>query len=181
MKRIPLFLKKKMESILLFLDKYSNVLIAFSACLTTIATFLIWGVSREQIEVSREQIEVSRKQAEYTHLTEKAATRPVIQIDYISETLHEYTLRNNLGSTVEKGMEIWTVQIRNIGRGTAFNLKIEHRGRDHKEEKGMLMPGEKYEYFIPRKEIESGGVSSFAKVTYQDIFKEEFITDIFRN
>ena len=159
MKRIPLFLKKKMERILCFLDKYSNVLIAFSACLTTIATFLIWGVAREQTEV--------------TYLMEKAAKQPIIKTDYISETLHEYTLRNNMGSTVEKGKEIWTVQVRNVGSGSAHNLKIERRGRETIEI-DTLPVGEKREYFVFVEEIRSKKVSSTVKVKYQDIFENEF-------
>ena len=57
-----------------FLDKYSNVLIAISAILTTLATFLIWGVSR--------------KQTEYMYLMAKAAERPIIQTHSFPETLH---------------------------------------------------------------------------------------------
>ena len=103
----------------MFLNKYSNVLIAFSACLTTIATFLIWGVTREQTEL--------------TSIMGKASERPVIEIDYISETLGEFARRNNLGGIANRSMEIRTIRLTNIDRGSARKLKIEFRGEKTKE------------------------------------------------
>ena len=154
-----------MKRILCFLNKYSNALTAISACLTAVATFLILGVVHKQTEIM--------------FIIGKAAERPIIEIDYISEPLHFFLVRNNLGDMAGKNMEIRTIRVRNIGRGTAFNLKMEHRGRDHIEEEDMLLPGGKYEYFISREDIKSGGVSPFAKVTYQDVFENEFISDLF--
>ena len=185
MKCIPLFLKKKMERILCFLDKYANALIAFSACLTTIATFLIWGVSRNQIEVSRAQTKL-------TSIMGKAAERPVIEIEYISETLGIFAHRNNLRSTViPVDMEIRTIRLRNTGRGSARKIKIEFRGEKTKEikewELGIeikeweLAVGETREHYIEREKLESSKALPFVKVTYQDIFKNEYITDIFRD
>ena len=113
-----------MKRILPFLDKYSNVLIAFSACLTTIATFLIWDISREQTKL--------------TSIMGKASERPVIEIDYISETLGAFDSRNNtLGGIIGKGKEIRTIRLTNVGRGSAFKLKIEFRGEKTKKNKGM--------------------------------------------
>ena len=62
-----------MENILLFLERYSNVLIAFFAFLTTIATFLIWRVSSKQTEISS-------KQTEYMCLMGEVAEQPIIKI-----------------------------------------------------------------------------------------------------
>ena len=166
MKRRPLFLKKKMACILHFFNEYSNAIMAISACLTTAATFLLWNVASKQVELMSAQIEL-------TSMIQKAEARPIIQINYISETLHDFTIRNNLGSTVGKGMAIWTTRLRNIGRGTAYNLKIEQRGVETTEI-DMLPAGQTHEDYIPREKIESGEVSSFVKVTYQDIFENEF-------
>ena len=38
----------------------------------------------------------------------------------------------------------------------------------------MLPVGQKHEYFIPAEEIRSGKTSPTVKVTYQDIFQNEF-------
>ena len=153
-----------MESILLFLEKYSNVLIAFFAFLTTIATFLIWRVSS--------------KQTEYTYLMGKVAEQPIIKIIYEIGDLRDYTMsmKNNFETVYEGSMQILTIQISNIGRGAAHNLKIEQRGRETKEI-DILPVSQKHEYFIPTEEIKSGEVSSNVKVTYQDIFKNEFTTE----
>ena len=99
-----------MECILLFLEKYSNVLIAFFAFLTTIATFLIWNVSRKQTEASR-------KQAEYTCLMGKAAEQPIITVNYTIDDLHNYTVRNNFDFVFAGSMKILVIQINSIGRG----------------------------------------------------------------
>ena len=148
-----------MGRILCFLNKYSNVLIAFFALLTTIATFLIFGVAR--------------KQTEYMDLMGKAAEQPIIRTNYIFESLHDYTRRKGLGSIVGKGSEIRTIQVSNIGRGSAYNLKIEHRGRETKEI-DTLPVGQTHEYFILREKIKSGEISSIVKVKYQDIFENEY-------
>ena len=169
--------RTKIKRILSFLNKYSNVLIAFCAVATAFATFLIW--------------DVARKQTELTSIMGKASERPVIQIDYISETLGEFTRRNNLGDIAIHSMEIRTIRLTNTGRGSAHKLRIEFRGEKTKEIKEWelaikrkeleLAVGETYEDFISREKIESGEVSPFVKVTYQDIFKNEYITDIFRD
>ena len=166
-----------MKRILLFSDKHSNGIIAIATCLTTIATILICFVAY--------------KQTKLVSIMGKAAERPVIEIDYISETLHDFTVRNNLGSMAEKGMQIRTFRLTNTGRGSACKLKIEFIGEKTKEIKEWelafetkereLAVGQTYEYFIQKKQIESGEFSSFVKVTYQDIFKNKYITDIFKN
>ena len=78
-----------------------------------------------------------------------------------------------MGSTVGKGIEIQTIQVSNIGRGSAYNLKMEHRGRET-EKKDILLVGETHEYFILHEKIKSGEISSILKVKYQDIFGNEF-------
>lgn len=166
MEHIPLFFKKKMERIRCFFNEYSNAIMAISAGLTTIATFLLWNVASRQVELASAQIEL-------TSMIQTAEARPIIQINYISEILHDFTLRNNLGSTVGKGMAIRTIRLRNIGRGTAYNLKIEQRGVETTEI-DMLPAGQTHEDYIPGEKIESGEVSSFVKVTYQDILENEF-------
>ena len=148
-----------MECILLFLDKYSNVLIAFFAFLTTIATFLIWNVSR--------------KQTRFTYLMGKASEQPIIQTNYIIDNLHDYTQRNNFSGTYVDRDKILVIQVSNIGRGSAYNLKIEQRGRETKEI-DMLPVGQKHEYFILAEEIRSEKTSPTVRVTYQDIFENEF-------
>lgn len=148
-----------MTRILPGLKKYSDLLIVFFTCLITIATFLLW--------------DVSRKQKEYTYLMGKVSVQPIIQTNYIEETLHNFTRRHDLGSMVGKGMEIRTIQVSNIGRGPAYNLRFEHRGRETEKIK-ILQVGQTHEYFIQLEEIKSGKISPFVKITYQDAFENEY-------
>ena len=148
-----------MEGILLFFETYSNVPIAISAILTTVATFLIWRVSR--------------KQTEYTYLMGKAAEQPIITVNYTIDNLHDYTVRKNFG-TVYVGMDkILVIEINSIGRGAAYNLKIEQHGQETIEI-DILPTGQKHEYFILAEAIRSDKISPTVKVTYQDIFENEF-------
>ena len=82
-----------MERILLSLEKYSNVITAIATCLMTIATCLIWNVSR--------------KQTEYMYLIGKASEQPIIMINRELDNLGNYPLRDDLGPTVEKGKEMY--------------------------------------------------------------------------
>ena len=155
-----------MERILCFLNKYSNVLIAFFALLTTIATFLIWRVARKQTEISG-------KQTEYMYLMGKAAEQPIIAVNCSIDDLQNYTVRNNFETVYGGREQILVIQINNIGRGAAHNLKIEQRGRETKEI-DILPVGQKHEYFIRTEKIKSEDISPTVKVTYQDIFEKQF-------
>ena len=146
-----------MECILLFLNKYSNVFIAFFAFLTTIATFLIWNVSR--------------KQTRFTYLMAKASEQPIITINRFPEYLRDYILRNR-NSRYLGNDRVLTIQVSNIGKGSAYNLKIEQHGQETKKI-DILPVGEKHEYFIPAEEIRSEKTSPTVRVTYQDIFENE--------
>ncbi|MDD9975998.1 MAG: hypothetical protein OXU27_18455 [Candidatus Poribacteria bacterium] len=162
-----------MESILLFLEKYSNVLIAFFAFLTTIATFLIWRVARRQAEISS-------KQTEYMYLMGKAAEQPIIQTNYTTDNLQNYTARRNFNAVhdaVHVDIDnILVIEISNIGRGSAYNLRIEQRGRETTEI-DILPVGQKYEYFVSGEDIRLAEISPTVKVTYQDIFENEFTVE----
>ena len=152
-----------MEGILLFLEKYSNVPIAISAILTTTVTFLIWRVSS--------------KQTEYTYLMGKAAEQPIIQINRMIDTIHNYMLKK--GKTVYAlNDKILVIEINNIGRGAAYNLEIEQHGRET-EKIDILPVGQKHEYIVLGEKIKSNNTSPTVKVTYQDIFENEFtvVTD----
>ena len=153
-----------MEGILLFLEKYSNVPIAISAILTTIATFLIWRVSSKQTEISS--------------LMAKVAEQPIIEINHSIGDLRDYTIRmgNNFETVYGGSKQILVIQINNTGRGSAYNLEIEQRGRS-REKIDTLPVGQKHEYFIPTEEIKSGEITSAVKVTYQDIFKNKFTVE----
>ena len=157
-----------MECILLFLEKYSNVLIAFFAFLTTIATFLIWNVSRKQTEASR-------KQTEYMYLIGKASEQPIIQTNYIVDNLQNYTRRRDFGFVLgnREEVSILIIQVSNIGRGSAYNLKIEQRGQETIEI-DILPVGQKHEYFILAEKIRSKETSPTVRVKYEDIFENEF-------
>jgi len=155
------------KHILPFLEKYSNVLIAISALLTTIATFFIWGVSRKQTEISRQQME-------YAHLIGKASVQPIITVGYFVETMHDVTVRHDFGSIAGKGEKIRVILVTNIGKGEARNLKIEHRGRKEIEEIDILPVGHTHEYSLLEQSVKSGGISPVVKVTYQDVFENEF-------
>ena len=150
-----------MECILIFLEKYSNVLIVIFAALTTTATFLIWWVSRKQTEISS--------------LMAKVAEQPIIQTNYTISDLRDYTMsmENNFETVIGNREQILVIQINNIGRGAAHNLKIEQRGRETKEI-NVLPVGQKHEYFVLAEEVRSKEISPTVKVTYQDIFKNEF-------
>ena len=101
----------------------------------------------------------------------KASEQPIITINYIIESLGDYTIRNN--NTRYMGNDrVLTIQVNNIGRGSAYNLKIEQHGQEAKEI-GMLPVGQKHEYFILAEEIRSENTSPTVKVTYQDIFENE--------
>ena len=148
-----------MECILLFLEKYSNVLIAFFAFLTTIATFLIW--------------DISRKQTRFTYLIGKASEQPIIAINYSIDDLHDYTVRNSFNTVFGNRERILVIQVSNVGKGSAHNLKIEQQGQETKEI-DILPVGQKYEYFVLGEQIRSKEVSATVKVKYQDIFENEF-------
>ena len=116
-----------METILVSLEKYSNVLIVIFTALTTTATILIWWVARKQTEISS-------KQTEYMCLMGEVAEQPIIEINYTIGDLRDYTMsmENNFETVYEGSKQILTIQISNIGRGAAHNLKIEQRGRGNK-------------------------------------------------
>ena len=148
------------EGFLLFLETYSNVPIAISAILTTAATFLIWRVSS--------------KQTKYMYLMGKAAEQPIITINYIVEYLRDYVSRNSRGGRVYMGNDrVLTILLSNIGKGSAYKLKIEQRGQKTKEI-DMLIVGQKHEYFVLAEDIRSKEISPTVKVTYQDIFENEY-------
>ena len=157
-----------MECILLFLEKYSNVFIAFFAFLTTIATFLIW-------QVSRKQTEASIKQTEFTYLMAKAAEQPIITVTGTIDNLHDYMLKKGNAAYVDND-KIFVIEINNIGKGSAYNLEIAQRGRETKKI-DILPVGQKHEYFVLAEEIRSGEVSVPVTVKYQDIFENEFTTE----
>ena len=114
-----------MECILIFLEKYSNVLIVIFAALTTTATFLIWWVARKQAEISS-------KQTEYTYLMGKATEQPIIQTNYTIDNLRNYMLKKGKTAYIDND-KILVIEINNIGRGSAHNLEIEQRGRETKK------------------------------------------------
>lgn len=154
-----------METILAFLEEYSNVPMVIFTALTTLATFLIWWVTRNQAEISG-------KQTEYAYLMAKAAEQPIIQTSYIIDNLHNYMLRKSNTVYVDND-KILVIQMKNIGKGAAYNLKIEQRGRKTKEI-DILPVGQNHEYFVLAKDIRSEEISPTVKVTYQDIFENEF-------
>ena len=174
--------RTKIKRILPFLNEYSDALIAvcaclttFFACLTVIATFLIWDVTRKQVdELTDKQVELTDKQVELTDKQAELAEQPIIQTNYNVETLGQFARKHNLGSIAGKGIEIRTIQVSNIGRGSAYNLKIEQRGRETIEEIDTLPVGQTYEYFVMDEKVKSGAISPYVKVTYQDIFENEF-------
>ena len=166
-----------MKRMLHSFNEYSNGIIAISTCLTTIATILICFVAY--------------KQTKLVSIMGKSAERPVIEIEYINEGLGMFVRRNNRGDMAGESIEIRTIRLTNTGRGSARKLKIEFYGFRGKKTKEMkerelrferaeleLAVGQKHEFFIYRKQIESGEFSSFVKVTYQDIFGNEYIRDI---
>ena len=154
-----------MECILIFLEKYSNVLIVIFAALTTTATFLIWWVARKQAEISS-------KQTEYTYLMGKATEQPIIQTNYTIDNLRNYMLKKGKTAYIDND-KILVIEINNIGRGSAHNLEIEQRGRETKKI-DILPVGQKHEYFVLAEDIRSDKISPTVKVKYQDVFKEEF-------
>ena len=142
-----------------FSNKWSNIIIAISALLAAIATFLIWRVSLEQ--------------AKYTRLASEEAARPVIQIDDIVDIRGRYAARNNLGGIVGPGEDMPLILLTNIGKGSAHNLRIEERG-DKIGEKKELHVGQTSEHPIPYEKIISKRSFFLVKVTYQDIFGNQF-------
>ena len=75
-----------------------------------------------------------------------------------------------------RASEIVTIELSNIGRGTAHNLEIKHRGQDTVV-KRELRAGEKYDYLIFVEAIRTGRISMVADVRYQDRFGNEFTTE----
>ena len=109
------------------------------------------------------------------YLMGKAAEQPIIQTNYIIDNLHDYTRRNS--NTVYVGNDkILVIQVSNIGKGSAYNLRIEQRGRKTKEI-DILLVGQKHEYFILAEEIKSEEISPTVRVKYQDIFENEFTVE----
>ena len=165
-----------MESILLFLEKYSNVLIAFFAFLTTIATFLIWRVSSKQTEVSR-------RQAEIMYVMGQASEQPIIKINKIPKNPYGYSVTGVLSVVLGGfggfggGEDILIIQVINVGKGSAYNLKIEQQGQETKKI-NILPAGQKIEYFVSIEELESKRTSETVKVEYKDTFHNKFTSEV---
>ena len=111
------------------------------------------------------------------YLMGKAAEQPIIQRNYIRDTLQDYTHGKDFEFVLgnREAVLILVIQINNIGRGAAYNLRIEQHGRETKEI-DILPVGQTHEYFILAEDIRSEEISPTVKVTYQDIFENEFTT-----
>ena len=121
-----------MDGMLTFLEEYSDALIVVFTALTTVATFLIWRVTRKQTEISSKQTEYASKQteyaskqAEYANLMAIAAEQPIITVNYTIDNLQDYTRRNDFGFVLgnREEVSILVIQVSNIGKGSAYNLR----------------------------------------------------------